>query len=264
MRANGVTRSLRPVGPNDGTHALVDGAPRARWCRSCGHTGCAATCRHGSTSHRADADRGGVQARLLRRYRRVPPERRSGARAEVVRRTVDFARRHELLLHAHRTTRRSRSSSATTRGRRSSGRTPASPPAPRSRRLPAAHPCSSANSPTATASRATGQADAGVAPLVRAYPDRFLLGSDTWINERWQGYGEMMGPTARGSDNCRSDRRSNCARQWRTAVSEAIAAPLRRTAHATELARRTRLSSGFTRGTNELTAGRGRGAQPRP
>jgi hypothetical protein len=28
--------------------------------------------------------------------------------------------------------------------------------------------------------------------LFERYPDRFLLGSDTWINERWQGYGEIM------------------------------------------------------------------------
>jgi hypothetical protein len=24
------------------------------------------------------------------------------------------------------------------------------------------------------------------------YPDRFLLGSDTWINERWEIYGDIM------------------------------------------------------------------------
>lgn len=28
--------------------------------------------------------------------------------------------------------------------------------------------------------------------LMLAYPDRFLLGSDTWINARWQYYGETM------------------------------------------------------------------------
>jgi hypothetical protein len=28
--------------------------------------------------------------------------------------------------------------------------------------------------------------------LFQRHPDRFLLGSDTWINERWQGYGEIM------------------------------------------------------------------------
>jgi predicted TIM-barrel fold metal-dependent hydrolase len=28
--------------------------------------------------------------------------------------------------------------------------------------------------------------------LFERYPDRFLLCSDTWINERWQGYGDIM------------------------------------------------------------------------
>jgi hypothetical protein len=28
--------------------------------------------------------------------------------------------------------------------------------------------------------------------LFARYPDRFLLGSDTWINERWASYGEIM------------------------------------------------------------------------
>jgi hypothetical protein len=28
--------------------------------------------------------------------------------------------------------------------------------------------------------------------LFERYPDRFLLGSDTWINERWSSYGEIM------------------------------------------------------------------------
>jgi hypothetical protein len=28
--------------------------------------------------------------------------------------------------------------------------------------------------------------------LFERYPDRFLLGSDTWINERWQSYGDIM------------------------------------------------------------------------
>lgn len=28
--------------------------------------------------------------------------------------------------------------------------------------------------------------------LFERYPDRFLLGSDTWINERWASYGEIM------------------------------------------------------------------------
>ncbi len=28
--------------------------------------------------------------------------------------------------------------------------------------------------------------------LFLAYPDRFLLGSDTWINERWASYGRII------------------------------------------------------------------------
>lgn len=28
--------------------------------------------------------------------------------------------------------------------------------------------------------------------LFTAYPDRFLLGSDTWVNERWASYGDIM------------------------------------------------------------------------
>jgi Tat protein secretion system quality control protein TatD with DNase activity len=28
--------------------------------------------------------------------------------------------------------------------------------------------------------------------LFERYPDRFLLGSDTWINQRWESYGEIM------------------------------------------------------------------------
>ena len=28
--------------------------------------------------------------------------------------------------------------------------------------------------------------------LFTKFPDRFLLGSDTWINERWATYGDIM------------------------------------------------------------------------
>jgi predicted TIM-barrel fold metal-dependent hydrolase len=28
--------------------------------------------------------------------------------------------------------------------------------------------------------------------LFERYPDRFLLGSDTWVAERWASYGEIM------------------------------------------------------------------------
>lgn len=28
--------------------------------------------------------------------------------------------------------------------------------------------------------------------LILKYPDRFLVGSDTWINQRWQSYDDLM------------------------------------------------------------------------
>ena len=38
----------------------------------------------------------------------------------------------------------------------------------------------------------SGQLTAEWRGLFERYPDRFLLGSDTWINERWAGYGDIM------------------------------------------------------------------------
>ncbi|MEO8104296.1 MAG: hypothetical protein ABI790_17415 [Betaproteobacteria bacterium] len=34
----------------------------------------------------------------------------------------------------------------------------------------------------------SGTLDAGWKTLFEKYPDRFLLGSDTWVNQRWQSY----------------------------------------------------------------------------
>ena len=31
-----------------------------------------------------------------------------------------------------------------------------------------------------------------VAGFILAYPGRFLVGSDTWVNARWQYYGDLM------------------------------------------------------------------------
>lgn len=28
------------------------------------------------------------------------------------------------------------------------------------------------------------------------YPGRFMIGSDTWVNQRWQYYDDLMRPTA--------------------------------------------------------------------
>jgi predicted TIM-barrel fold metal-dependent hydrolase len=29
--------------------------------------------------------------------------------------------------------------------------------------------------------------------LILKYPDRFVVGSDTWVNQRWSAYDEIMG-----------------------------------------------------------------------
>ena len=56
----------------------------------------------------------------------------------------------------------------------------------------------------------SGQLTAEWRGLFERYPDRFLLGSDTWINERWAGYGDIMA-TYRG---------------WLAQLSPAIAAQI--------------------------------------
>jgi predicted TIM-barrel fold metal-dependent hydrolase len=38
----------------------------------------------------------------------------------------------------------------------------------------------------------SGKLTAAWRTLFERFPDRFLLGSDTWINERWERYGEIM------------------------------------------------------------------------
>jgi Amidohydrolase len=37
-----------------------------------------------------------------------------------------------------------------------------------------------------------GKLDSGWKALFEKYPDRFLLGSDTWVNQRWQTYPDIM------------------------------------------------------------------------
>ena len=115
----------------------------------------------------------------------------NSAASPLVKQIVDFAVERDLYLHAHcdeaalllllR---------AQPRRPRSSGRIPASRPRRRG--------CASywrpirrswASSPTAAASpKAAARCRPEWRELFARYSDRFLLGSDTWINERWFGY----------------------------------------------------------------------------
>ena len=60
--------------------------------------------------------------------------------------------------------------------------------------------------------------------LFERYPDRFLLGSDTWINERWASYGDIMAATAPGSTSYRprSPRKSRTAMRGRCSPRNAL------------------------------------------
>ncbi len=43
-----------------------------------------------------------------------------------------------------------------------------------------------------TAAQIAERAGYSVRSLFERFPDRFLVGSDTWVNERWASYGEIM------------------------------------------------------------------------
>jgi len=65
-----------------------------------------------------------------------------------------------------------------------------------------------------------------MARAVRALSDRFLLGSDTWINERWQSYGDIMaGYRAWLAQLPAKDRGADCAWQCAGAVRRGAVRP---------------------------------------
>ena len=195
MRANGVTTILATSRPNDGTHALVDGAkegvrvvPFLRPYRV----------RSDVQTWSTDAT---VLALLEEEFRRgyyvgLGEFHLSGdaAASEVVRRTVDFARRHELWLHAHvddaaleilyRHDPRAKIIWA---------HTGFSTPTEKVGAYLRAHPqlvceLSYRYGITGDGGRLTPE----WRQLFEAFPDRFIVGSDTWIPQRWQVYGELM------------------------------------------------------------------------
>ena len=51
---------------------------------------------------------------------------------------------------------------------------------------------SSASFPSATTSREGGKLTPAWQSLFARYPERFVIGSDTWVNARWAQYGEIM------------------------------------------------------------------------
>jgi hypothetical protein len=195
MRANGVTTILATSRPNDGTHALVDAAtqgvrvvPFLRPYRV-----------------RSDVQTWSTDATVLtlleEEFRRgyyvgLGEFHLSGeaAASDVVRRTVDFARRHDLWLHAHvddaaleilyRHDPRAKIIWA---------HTGFSTPPDKVGAYLRAHPllvCELSYRYGITGDE--GRLTPEWRQLFEAFPDRFIVGSDTWIPQRWQVYGELM------------------------------------------------------------------------
>jgi hypothetical protein len=195
MRANGVTTILATSRPNDGTHALVDAAtqgvrvvPFLRPYRV-----------------RSDVQTWSTDATVLtlleEEFRRgyyvgLGEFHLSGeaAASEVVRRTVDFARRHDLWLHAHvddaaleilyRHDPRAKIIWA---------HTGFSTPPDKVGAYLRAHPllvCELSYRYGITGDE--GRLTPEWRQMFEAFPDRFIVGSDTWIPQRWQVYGELM------------------------------------------------------------------------
>ena len=195
MRAHGVTTILATSRPNDGTHALVEGAregvrvvPFLRPYRV----------RSDVQTWSTDAT---VPALLEEEFRRgyyvgLGEFHLSGdaAASDVVRQAVGFARRHGLWLHAH-------VDDAALEilyrhdpdARVIWAHTGFSTPPEKVTAYLRAHPllvCELSYRYGITGEG--GKLTPEWRRLFEAFPDRFIIGSDTWIPQRWQVYGELM------------------------------------------------------------------------
>jgi hypothetical protein len=195
MRANGVRTILATSRPNDGTHALVDGGgkdvrvvPFLRPYRV-----------------RTDVQTWSTDTTVLKllddEFRRgyyvgLGEFHLSGeiAASDVVRRTVEFARRHGLWLHAHVDDAAleilyRHDPAAKIIWAHTGFSTPPEKVAAYLRAYPML---------VCELSYRYGITGEGgrLAPewrsLFETFPDRFIIGSDTWIPQRWQIYGELM------------------------------------------------------------------------
>ena len=195
MRAHGVTTILATSRPNDGTHALVEGAregvrvvPFLRPYRV----------RSDVQTWSTDAT---VPALLEEEFRRgyyvgLGEFHLSGdaAASDVVRQAVGFARRHGLWLHAH-------VDDAALEilyrhdpdARVIWAHTGFSTPPEKVTAYLRAHPllvCELSYRYGITGEG--GKLTPEWRRLFEAFPDRFIIGSDTWTPQRWQVYGELM------------------------------------------------------------------------
>ena len=195
MRAHGVTTILATSRPNDGTHALVEGGtkgvrvvPFLRPYRV----------RSDVQSWSTDATvLPFLEAEFKRGYYVGLGEfHLSGeaAASDVVRQAVGFARRHGLWLHAHvddaaleilyRHDPQAKIIWAHTGF--------STPPAKVTAYLREHPQLVGELSYRYGITGDAGQLTPEWRKLFEGFPDRFLIGSDTWIPQRWQAYGELM------------------------------------------------------------------------
>jgi hypothetical protein len=195
FRQHKVTGILATSRPNDGTHALVAAKPEGLWVVPF------------IRPYRIRADIGSwfsdpsiyelVESEFKRGYYRGIGEFHISGRAaasEWVKKTVDFAVANDLFLHAH---------ADAEAVEILMGHNPKA-------RIVWAHTGFSLEAERVAAmltkyphvwgelSYRSGIVDGGGKltaewrALFEKFPDRFLLGSDTWINERWAAYGDIM------------------------------------------------------------------------
>lgn len=200
MRANGVSTILATSRPNDGTHALVDAGKGAGL-----NTGVRVVpflrpyrVRRDVQTWTTDPATLTLLDEEIRRgyYAGIGEFHIAGeaAASEIVRRTVQFARRHGLWLHAHVDDTAleilyRHDPDAKIIWAHTGFSTPTGKVAAYLREHPQLV-CE-----LSYRSGITGEGDA-LTPewrrLFEAFAERFVVGSDTWIPQRWQVYGELM------------------------------------------------------------------------
>lgn len=194
MRANGVTTILATSRPNDGTHALVEGSKGVRvvpFLRPYRTRSDVQTWFNDAT----------VLTLLEDEFKRgyyvgLGEFHLSGeaAASDVVHRTVEFARRHSLWLHAHVDDAAlellyRHDPDAKIIWAHTGFSTPTEKVGAYLRRHPMlVCELSYRYGITGDGGRLTPEWRS----LFEANPDRFIIGSDTWIPQRWQIYGELM------------------------------------------------------------------------
>jgi hypothetical protein len=195
FRQHGVTGILATSRPNDGTHALV-GSPRddlwvVPFIRPYRVRPDVQTWFSNPVIFEL------IEAEFKRGYYIGIGEFHLSGRAaatDVVRKTVNFAVEHDLFLHAHADEEavellyRHNPRAKVIWAHTGFGLEPA-----RVEALLKKHPDLWGElSYRSGITGAEGQLTPEWRDLFTRYPDRFLIGSDTWINERWASYGEIM------------------------------------------------------------------------